>query len=384
MRQLKSKSKAAYGVLRVIMKEERQALKYLADILLKRNRSINRAYYCDENGFAPPPPYITFCITDYCNLRCKMCPFQHSRIERHILPLNLIKRVVDEIYDFTYYINLCGRGEPFLHPDLFKIIEYVKARNLICAVGTNGTLLKEKAEDLINSGVDILNVSIDSVGEKHDEIRGLTGTFEKVLDGLRKIQSIRSPYNPIVTVNYTITGYGYRDLLTLYEIVKEIGIDILTVALPSYIRTPYMLQAQENLFKDFPLPTDELSWGTVDVGSGNINLIELYNIKKELLAKDEGVLISLTPDFFSFEDLEKYCQFKGFVYQKETKCAWQRASVASNGDLITCDVYRLGNLENSNFLSVWNNENYRKVRQLLKSHKRFPICATCCQYYASM
>lgn len=381
MKQWRSKIKLASGVLPVILTKRRRYLKYLFDFIFISPLTTGKAYH-NGDGFSPPPRLITLGITDYCNLRCQMCPFQQSELEKDVLPFNLIKKIIDEVSGFAHYIALCGRGETLLHPDLFNIINYIKAKGLICAIGTNGTLLEEKAEELINSGVDILNISIDAIGETHDKIRGVPGTFQKVINGIHKVKSVAQKHKLIITINSAVTGSGYKQLTELYQLANETGMDILTVAHPSYIRPPKMLKAQKKLLRELTIPEDTLSWDNVDVGDEDINLDDLYRVVKEISQQDQGTIVLSTPHLTTLAALKRYYEFSGFVIKKTPKCLWESAYVASNGDLMMCDVYRMGNLKDSKFLDVWNNENCRNLRKLLKKYGRFPICSTCCRYYA--
>ena len=381
MKQWRSKIKLVSGFLSVILTRRRRYLKYFFDFIFTGPLAVNRAYRRDD-GFSPPPRFITLGITDYCNLRCQMCPFQLSKIEKDVLPFDVIKKIIDEVGGFAHYIALCGRGETFLHPDVFKIIDYIKSKGLICAIGTNGTLLEEQAEEVINSGVDILNISVDAIGETHDRIRGVPGTFEKVIKGIRKVKSIARKRELLITINSTITGDGYKQLTEVYQLANETGIDALTVAHPAYIRPPKMLRAQENLLRELPIPEDTLSWENVDVGSEDIDLDALHEMVKELSQQDKGTVVLSSPNLPTLAALKKYYEFSGFVIKKAPKCLWASAYVASNGDLMMCDVYRMGNLKDNKFLDAWNNENSRNLRKLLKKYGRFPICSTCCRYYA--
>ncbi len=130
--------------------------------------SVRENSYSHDDGFSAPPSVVTFAVTDYCNLNCKMCPFQRSDLEQKHLDFALIKKVIDQIYPSKPYISLCGRGEPFMHPEFFEIVRYIKSKGLWCAVDTNGTLIEKNVDQLLSSKIDLVNVSIDSVGEIQD------------------------------------------------------------------------------------------------------------------------------------------------------------------------------------------------------------------------
>lgn len=52
-----------------------------------------------------------------------------------------------------------GGGEPFLHDKLFDFVDYLKLKNKMVTIYTNGSLLKKRLNQLFDSKLDYLNVS---------------------------------------------------------------------------------------------------------------------------------------------------------------------------------------------------------------------------------
>ncbi|MDD4876816.1 MAG: radical SAM protein [Dehalococcoidales bacterium] len=355
-------------------------LPYFLSFLLRR--SIRGRSYSRNDGFSAPPSVVTFAVTDYCNLDCKMCPFQSSNVEKNHLDMAIIKKVIDQIYNSKPYISLCGRGEPFMHPEFFNIISYVKSKGLWCAVDTNGTLLERNVDQLLNSHIDLVSVSIDSIGDVQDEIRGVPGTFQKIVAGIKALRAKAEKSKPIIRVNCVITGYSADHLEKVYELAKDLGVDMLNFSHSMYIRTESMLKAQEKLSQNLPKPREKISWDTVDIDGENINAEKIAQTINRLSKKDEGVIVSVTPNLANADEIKKYYSFKGFVEINDAKCAWKHSNIYPNGDVEMCDgLYPMGNLNDSDFLKIWNNDNFREFRKKLKETKRFPICSACCRYY---
>ncbi len=146
---------------REFLQRKPEALPFFLPFLLRR--SIRERSYSHDDGFSAPPSVVTFAVTDYCNLNCKMCPFQRSDRENNHLDFALIRKVIDQIYTSKPYISLCGRGEPLIHPEFFEIVDYIKSKGLWCAVDTNGTLIEKNVDQLLSSKIDLVNVSIDKL-----------------------------------------------------------------------------------------------------------------------------------------------------------------------------------------------------------------------------
>jgi MoaA/NifB/PqqE/SkfB family radical SAM enzyme len=338
--------------------------------------------YSRDDGFSAPPSVVTFAVTDYCNLNCKMCPFQRSDIKKNHLDFGLIRKLLDQLYPFKPYISLCGRGEPFMHPQFFEIVSYIKSKGLWCGVDTNGTLIEKNVDKLLNSKIDIVNVSIDSVGEIQDKIRGVPGAFQKAIDGIKALRAKAPKFRPMIRINCVISGYSFEHLGEVYELAKDVGVDILNLCHSFYVRTEKMLRAQEKLCRNLPQPNEKISWDTVDIDAGSIDYKELATTIDRLRRKDEGVIVTVLPDLPDCEILQRYYSFKGFIDKKTAKCAWKHTNIYPNGDVEMCDgLYPMGNLNDSDFLEIWNNENFREFRREIKKRKRFPICSACCRYY---
>lgn len=346
-----------------------------------RNTICKRSYSRDD-GFSAPPSVITLALTDYCNLNCKMCPFQRSDIDKNHFDFASIRRLIDQIYTFKPYISLCGRGEPFMHPQFFEIVSYIKGKGLWCAVDTNGTLIEQNVDQLISSKIDLVNVSIDSVGEIQDRIRGVPGAFQKAIDGIKALRAKAPKFRPLIRINCVITGYSSGHLEEVYELAKDLGVDILNLCHSMYVRTERMLKAQQKLSQNLPQPREKISWDTVDVGSESIDYENLNKTIERLRRKDEGVIVTVIPNLSDVEKLKRYYSFQGFVEKRKAKCGWEHTNIYPNGDVEMCDgLYPMGNLKDSDFLEIWNNENFREFRKRLKQTKRFPICSACCRYY---
>ena len=113
--------------------------------------------------------------TNTCNLRCTFCFVTEGMTrEGGFMDFNLFKKVID---DSPGLEHLCMHnwGEPLLHKDIFKMIEYASNAGVEYVVmNTNGTLLTEKMIDkIIDSPLNIIRFSIDGSAETFKKIRGV-------------------------------------------------------------------------------------------------------------------------------------------------------------------------------------------------------------------
>ena len=126
-------------------------------------------------------------FTENCNSRCRTCDCWRSRTEDKISTQRAID-LLDELDALGIKnIRLAG-GEPLMRRDLFEILGHLNhdPRRRI-TLATNGLMLKKCTDDINSSPITNLTVSLDGVGETNDQIRGVTGGFDRVWDSLSRI-----------------------------------------------------------------------------------------------------------------------------------------------------------------------------------------------------
>ena len=120
-------------------------------------------------------------ITNICNLNCSFC--SPVTRKKEFITLDNINHIFNEIKDYTDYIYLHVKGEPLLHPDIDKIIELADKYNLKVNLTTNGTLLKEKINLLLDKpNLNKINISLHSENDKEnylDEIFEIRDNYLK-------------------------------------------------------------------------------------------------------------------------------------------------------------------------------------------------------------
>ncbi|MBW2996941.1 radical SAM protein [Candidatus Woesearchaeota archaeon] len=120
-------------------------------------------------------------VTDSCNLYCKGC--YREKIEGH----KTLKEIKKEILFLKKWrncdnISIAG-GEPLIHPDIDKIVEFIAENNIKPVILTNGIALnKKRLKELKKSGLAGLTIHIDSLQDRP----GWKGKDEKELNKLRQ------------------------------------------------------------------------------------------------------------------------------------------------------------------------------------------------------
>lgn len=190
---------------------------------------------------ASRPITLTFSVTGMCQSNCKTC-YIGREFRKNPEKTRKLDLTIDEIEKFfkilgyTYFLNISG-GEPFLRNDLVEIVElalkYLKPR--IIHTPTNA-FMPEKIEKTTRNILDTINKydsniqftvkpSIDGIGEKHDEIRGLPGNFERLKETIKRLKQVENEYeNFHLELGTVVSNFNINDLDEIEDWVHEQGV----------------------------------------------------------------------------------------------------------------------------------------------------------------
>ena len=137
-----------------------------------------------------------------CNLACKYCN-EYDDFSKPV-PLETMKRRVDDLARLGTTIVTLSGGEPLLHPELDEIIAHMRTYPIIAGMITNGYLLTaDRIQRLNRAGLDHLQISIDNVMPDDVSKKSL-----KVLD--KKLQLLAEHAEFHVNIN-SVVGGGTRN-----------------------------------------------------------------------------------------------------------------------------------------------------------------------------
>lgn len=129
--------------------------------------------------------------TNYCNFSCVHCPYtsisKKPSYRQGFMDIDLYKKIIDEMSMYKgITLRPFERGEALINPQLPEMIKYAKEKGVERIwLNTNGLLLTpKKSRELLEAGLDRLEVSIDAASEKtFSRIKGIDGkTLRKVIE----------------------------------------------------------------------------------------------------------------------------------------------------------------------------------------------------------
>ena len=169
----------------------------MAATTLADPRRYFEAVAAERNDVAEQPPVCLYLeVTNRCNLLCETCPRTFEELEPPAdMTWDLFTRIVDQVPNVARVV-LHGVGEPMLVKDLFRMVRYLKDRGTYVLFNTNGTLLNpKKFQDIIDTGLDELRVSLDAADRKsYAAIRG-KDFFPRIVRDVGKFTAFKRENN---------------------------------------------------------------------------------------------------------------------------------------------------------------------------------------------
>ena len=184
-----------------------------------------------KDNFGRKFPYIRLSITDVCNFKCGYCLPNGYQIDksdnRKFLHLDEIRRLAKVFSKLgVSKIRLTG-GEPTVRKDFFEIIKILKNEAEIkkVVITTNGYHLDKKAKMLVDSGLNGINISIDSLNR--NTFKTITGhdRLPEILKGIQNLQDLDFNNIKINAVLLNNINASEKDFENWGEFIRKNKID---------------------------------------------------------------------------------------------------------------------------------------------------------------
>jgi|TARA_B100001971_G_C18190022_1_gene538038 radical SAM protein with 4Fe4S-binding SPASM domain len=292
------------------------------------------------------PTIFNIETTNYCNMKCVMCPRTLYMQRKNIwIDDNLFEKMLDnvkihkdenlnkfwdwlekdakfdprEVSENGFYFSVVSRclilhgyGEPFLDKFLIKRLKVCKERNIPTYFScTPATMTVEKAVQAMENELTVLKFSLDAMDdEKIKLIRGKRANYNESIEKIHK----------------------------LLEIKKERGFKTLLV--------PCMI-AFDNDSK------------TIELHKKFLNFWK---------GKDVYTYVKSQDNRWQFEQNEKL-ENKSHYAKQYCEYPWTSATIMAEGNVVPCTQISnneivLGNVNEKSLKEIWNGEEYKKLRKM--------------------
>ncbi len=290
------------------------------------------------------PISVVWEITNNCNFLCPHCrAFQKPEKENKKLEDKILKELIDAE---VLVVNISG-GEPLLHPRVFEFAKKLTEHDVYVIISTNGYFYKKYRKDILDSGIKMVQVSVDGPKELHEKFRGVEGSFENALDALKmaKEDGLRTQ------MNVTITADNINTLEYNYHLAKELGVNKVF-----YRRVVPYGKAAENRYV---LPDKKQYYEAIQ------KLASFHDDYLQVLIDDPILNVLLK------RESKEYLACSAGI---------NNLGISSNGNVYPCIFLRekLGNLKTDSLMDIWkNNEILKKLRSRSIGH-----CGKCKYNYS--
>lgn len=172
---------------------------------------------------SPPGPVVIWNLIRRCNLNCKHCYSLSADVDfEGELDTGEVFTVMDDLKRFRVPVLILSGGEPLLRPDIFEISRRAKDKGFYVGLSTNGALIDEPmSEKIAEIGYDYVGISLDGIGDVHDQFRRKEGAFDASLRGMRLCRDLGIK----VGLRFTMTDKTVTSLPALLDLVEEEEID---------------------------------------------------------------------------------------------------------------------------------------------------------------
>ncbi len=267
-------------------------------------------------------PYLfVFEVTNVCNLKCPFCltgkGISGGRETKH-MSFEEAKKIIDQVGDYIYLIQLYTWGEPLLNKDIYDIIDYAKSKNIYVMISTNATVMTPKNNQrLIDSGIDYVMVAIDGITQETYEQYRVGGEYTKVIENLVDIidKRERAQLNlPFIEWQFIVFRHNEHEVAQAEKFAYELGVNKFT-PLPAYVENkdwmPNGDKYKAAMFNPERLMNCDRPWTHLNVRADSGVASCCYEFEKK---DDFG---SLSKDKFSkIWNNEKFRTSRRLIYQK--------------------------------------------------------------------
>lgn len=289
------------------------------------------------------PPVIMIEPTNVCNLKCPLCPTGAGTLKRpnRFMDWDVYQKVIDELARDTFMVLLWNQGESFMHKDFFRMVSYAHQRGMWTYASTNGHYL-ENPEEVVQSGLGTLLVSVDGASSETYEAYRRSGNFDQVVRDLKRLTEAKrslGSQTPVIHLQFIVMKHNEHEIEEIDRLARKCGVDRLTLK---------TVQIYDDEDIDVWLPEDESQ-------------------RRYAVVEDEQ------GSHFAMKH----------GYPNRCSRLWNQPVVNAGGELSVCcfdkdSDFAMGHMKQQDFKGIWNSGKYMKFRQaVFRKRSQFEMCRNC-------
>ncbi|RAK08099.1 MoaA/NifB/PqqE/SkfB family radical SAM enzyme [Halanaerobium saccharolyticum] len=323
--------------------------------------------------------------TSDCNLNCKTCVRHSWDEEMGFMEMAAYLKLIEELKDFKGLdkISFWGIGEPLFHPQIAEMIGLASRLGVKTQIITNGLLLdQEKAEALLEDGLDSLVVSVDGTSpETMADIRS-GADLKTVIENVQNFRSLRNKKQKEceIGIEYVIMKSNVDELKDLRKLAFRMGASF--IFLTNLL--PYTEDMTDEILYSFSISRSQPEIRTKHRPEIYLPPTDLREDIIRDLSAVGGKSSSISTTQVPFNPHRGYCKF---IEDGSIAVNWQGEISPCIALMHSYDLYirerekhinkfSLGKITEESLLEIWNKEQFKDFR---KKVKEFPFsdCTQC-------
>lgn len=325
-------------------------------------------------------------ITYRCTSRCSTCniwKWAEGRL-RELKGNELISekwnKVVEKLYRSDIRSVEIFGGDALLRKDIvYPMVKQCTELGIDTFLPTNSNLMdRETVSMLVSAGLGTIYFSVDGLSELHDNIRGVSGTFNRVKEAICNVYQAKLQFRTETPEIGTITTVSNMNVEKIEELLSDLQSFPLDFVYLQAMGEVTQEDAEHSIIEGIKAnpPFVSTTEQTHLLSEKQVNI--LTKTLKSLRRKRNKMQFHL--GLSHIEPLNKETFTKGLFPTFPCHVCTTVVTVTPSGEVVPCPMFTdfvLGSLVKENFLdSIWGND---KHRHFLKKQRNgeFPVCRKC-------
>lgn len=280
-----------------------------------------------------------------CNLSCSHCPTGTIQMERGVMGEEVFSKCLEYIKtnrDTLKVVVLYHGGEPLLNKNFPSYVTRIREANpqLHIKTVTNGVALNKKnQENIINSGLDLIEISLDGISKEESQQIRVGSNTEKIISNIKEFIAQKRALGASKPTFYISTTQFIDTDKPLHDQVPEA---------PEWLRQEFREHLEAGDIVDFK-STFAMRWPHMGLDPS------LYG----------------TIDDIEDSDDKRYCDHVFYTM-----------TIRSDGTVLPCcydltSKLKMGNVLESPIEEIFSNKKYHELRAMMSRGQYPGICNTC-------
>lgn len=285
------------------------------------------------------PPIVMIEITNYCNLKCPLCPSGTDQLKRPrgYMDLETFRKIVDEVHEYAFMLILWNQGEPFLNKDFVEMCKIASNKNLLLLVSSNANHMPD-IKGLVESGIDRLIISADGATQDTYNKYRRNGELHKVIKNVTDIVEMKRKLKsklPKVIWQFIVMKHNETEVEEIKKITKEIGVDKL-----------------------------------------QLKTVQIY------AKEDIHTFLPTNPKFRRYKVEGDNFELK-YGIKNQCRRLWTQPVINWDGEVAVCcfdkdNEIKIGNIKDKSLKELWTSPAFQKMRKkILTDRKSIEMCRNC-------